>query len=363
VRGEFVFMGKHSRAAISDGQTEPQRLISLLESAAKTNYDSNPGLWDEVLTALNLNLCYQPTIAEVLRKGTWRNAANARAYVATAAVRSARGKNLPDYFEKDFRRVESGDPNGEVGTLIDSAAGFDIEDWGGGGIYDRTATGAMRYMDSDDDDYYREIPDWLQRGAEYDAVDWETVAAYAVLKPRMACHLARVLIMRLDLRLGRPEAMSRAANADEATAIEAAWKWIDRNVNDRIAPLFQMAAAPRTLTATEIASYPLLAPGVSLRVDFQLQWDGSRLLLARTGLIPDGDGTFPAFCVEADSEAAAMDTLRLAASEGGDSEIFHFWPLESGAIAVEMSKLSKQGAFAKPWDVLSRVSARKSLPR
>src|SRR5260370_27926543 len=102
-------MGKHSRAAISDGQTEPQRLVYLLESAAKTNYDSNPGLWDEVLTALNLNLCYQPTIAEVLRKGTWRNAANARAYVATAAVRSARGKNLPDYFEKDFRRVESGD--------------------------------------------------------------------------------------------------------------------------------------------------------------------------------------------------------------------------------------------------------------
>jgi len=204
-------------------QAEEQRLISLLESAAEITYDSNPGLWDKVLTALNLKLVYQPTIAEVLREGTWRKAANARGYVATAAVRSARGKNLPDYFEKEFRRVASNDPKGDGGTTTDSATGLNLEEWGGGGVYERTAAGSIRYVDSYDDDYYREIPQWLQRGDEFDTVDWETVAAYAVLKPRMACHLARVLIMRLELCLGRPEAMSRSANADEAAAIEATW--------------------------------------------------------------------------------------------------------------------------------------------
>jgi hypothetical protein len=352
-------MGKHSRAAISESQTEPPRLIALLESAAKTTYDSSPGVWDEVLTALNLNLCYQPTIAGVLRKGTWRSAANPRAYVATAAVRSAQRERLPDYIEKEFRRVASSDPSA---TLVDSATGFNLEDWGGGGVYERTATGGLRYVDADDDDYYRETPEWLQRGDEHDAVDWETVAAYAVLKPRMACHLARVLITRLDLRLGRPEAMSRAANADEASAIEATWKWIDRNVHDRIAPLFKMAAPPRPLTAAEVASFPLLAPGVSLRVDIQPHWDGKQLLLARTGLIPDGDGTFPAFYVEADSETAAVDVLRVAAREGEDSEIFHFWPIESGAGTVETSQPSEQKEFAKPWDVLSRLAKKKSRP-
>ena len=353
-------MGKPIRPAISDAQAEEQRLISLLESAAKTTYDSDPGLWDEVLTALKLSLVYQPTLAEVLRKGTWRNAANAGAYVATAAVRSARGKKLPDYFEKEFRRVASNDPKGDVGTATDSATGFNLEDWGGGGVYERTATGAMRYVDSYDDDYYREIPQWLQRGDESDAIDWETVAAYAVLKPRMACLLARVLIMRLDLHLGRPEAMSRSANADEAAAIEATWKWIDRNTQDRIAPLFQMAAPPRNLTAAEIASFPVLAPGVSLRVDIRSQWDGKQLILVRTGLIPDGDGTVPALSVEADSEAVAMDILRLAASEGEDSDIFHLWTIESATRVAEDSTRPKQGAFPKPWEVLWRVGSKRS---
>ena len=115
---DICFMGKRgspgrptARSATPEDQAEAQRLTALLEAAAKTaSYDHNPQLWDEVLTALNLDICYQVTVAEVLRRETWRNAANPRAYVATAAVRSARGKQLPDYFEREFRRVDSDEP-------------------------------------------------------------------------------------------------------------------------------------------------------------------------------------------------------------------------------------------------------------
>src|SRR5580698_8958182 len=82
------FMGKRSRSGLQplptatrEDQLEAQRLMVLLESAAKTTtYDQSPHLWDELLTVLNLDICYQLTIAEVLRRGTWRKAANPRAY-------------------------------------------------------------------------------------------------------------------------------------------------------------------------------------------------------------------------------------------------------------------------------------------
>jgi hypothetical protein len=287
-------------------QRRAEHLRALLESAAGSTYDANPGVWDALLSTLNLDLRYQVTVAEVLRKGTWRTAANPPAYIATAAVRSARGKDLPDYFEKEFRRVASSVVNDDEGVAVDSAAGFNLENWGG---------------PIDDDYYENRVPRWLQREGEPDTLDWETVAAYAVLKPRMACDLARTLIARLELRLGRPEAMARATNADEAAAIEAAWKWIDRNANDRIAPLFTVSAPPRTITAADIASFPLLAPGVSLRLDIQTHWSGEELVLRRTGLGPDGNDSLDVCYVEAESETEAVDELRLAASEGENLEI------------------------------------------
>lgn len=340
-----------ARSATPEDQAEAQRLTALLEAAAKTaSYDHNPQLWDEVLTALNLDICYQVTVAEVLRRETWRTAANPRAYVATAAVRSARGKQLPDYFEREFRRVDSDEPDSDVGTHRDSGADFDLEEWGGGGVYERTASGGLRYVDSHDGDY-RQIPAWLQRDDEYGAVDWETVAAYAVLKPRMACHLARVLIARFDLRLGRPETMARAKSDQDASAIEATWKWIDRNAKERIAPLFRTVTPPRPLTAEDIASFPMLAPGVSLRLDIEPRWDRRKkqLILAR-------DGVIDIIGVEAASQKAAMETVREIAPDWEDSEIFHYWPLAVEASAVEAPPSPAPGEFAKPWEVLSRVS-------
>jgi len=338
-------------------QKDAQRLTVLLESAAKTTYDSDPTLWDELLKALNLDRLYQLTVAEVLRQGRWRKTKNPCAYISSAAVRSARGKRLPDYSEKQFRRVASDEPNDDVGTHIDSAAGFDLEDWGGGGVYERTASGAIRYVESDDDNYYRQIPGWLQRGEEHDAVDWETVAAYAAIKPRMACLLAQVLIARLDRRLGRPEAMACSASDKEAKAIEAAWKWIDRNADERIAPLFKMHAPPRLLTADDIVAFPRLAGGVSLRLDIEPQWNRKRklLILAR-------DGVRNLLGVKAGSAKAAMKILRVIAPVTDNPEVFHYWPMQNEPDAEEAPEPVNPGAFTKPWEVLSRVGNKPFRP-
>ncbi len=345
-------MAKQRRSALSERKTHPKEVITVLEAAAETTYDINPGVWDQALRALKLDSRYQPAVAKVLRQGRWRTAANPLAYVATAAVRSAHRDRLPDYTDRAFRRVASDEPNSDVGTAADSAAGFNIDEWGPGRVYVRTPTGGLT-SEGDDDDDSLEIPQWLQRGDEYDAVDWETVAAYAVLKPRMACDLARALIARLDLRLGRPEAVSRAASATEAAAIEAAWKWIDRNAQSRITLLFQMTAPPRSLAAADIASFPPVAPGVSLRVDILSQWDGQALILARAGLVPS-DGGIPAFYCEADSEASA---LRAAASDEEAAEYFHFWQIEPGSETVNASRPSTDES-AKPWEVLRRLGTR-----
>jgi hypothetical protein len=215
----------------------------------------------------------------------------------------------------------------------------------------------MRYVDSDDYDFDREIPGWLQRGEEHDAVDWETVAAYAVLKPRMACLLARVLIARLDRRLGRPEGMARAHSAKQANEIEAAWKWIDRNADERITPLFKMSAPPRPLTPEDIEAFPLLAPGISLRMDIEPWWNRKRklLILAR-------DGVRNLLGVKAASAKAAIKILRVVVPVTDNPEVFHYWPMQNKADAEETSEPLKPSAFAKPWEVLSRVGAKTFHP-
>ena len=52
--------------------------------------------------------------------------------------------------------------------------------------------------------------------------------------------LAKTLRLRLNDRMGRPAAVAAAKNEKEAREIENIWKWIDRNWEGRIAPLFQL---------------------------------------------------------------------------------------------------------------------------
>jgi hypothetical protein len=68
---------------------EQDELIGLLARLAGVRYHAAPGEWDRALELLNLALDYQPAVALVLAEGRWRQVANVRAYVATAAVRLA----------------------------------------------------------------------------------------------------------------------------------------------------------------------------------------------------------------------------------------------------------------------------------
>jgi hypothetical protein len=185
----------------------------------------------------------------------------------------------------------------------------------------------MRWIDDGDDEH--QIPEWLQRGEEYDAVDWETVAAYAAQKPRMAPDLARTLILRFERHIGRPEAVARAWSEREGRAIAAAWKWIDRNWKDRIAPLFQAEKPQWPLADTHVQGFPMLASGVSLRLDTYVQWDRARLVLVREGLPAAEDGTFPVYRIEADSMESAVQSLRCAAAAEEMPELFHIWPIRT----------------------------------
>jgi hypothetical protein len=305
---------------------KPDRVVSLFERAlAGVVYDENRQVWDELLNTLNLKTCYQPAIARVLSEGRWRNKQNPRAYVATAAARAALSMNLLDFNERGFRRIQSSDVSDNRPTTRQSISPIDgpdiIENACGGGIYERTPTGAMRWVDGGDDDY-REIPPWLRRGDEYDTVDWETVAVYAVHKPRMAYNLARALT---GMATGpRP-------TEHENHEIEAGRKWIDRNRQARIVPLFQMEKPPRELTALDLEAFPMLSSRVSLRVDTYLQWDGSLLAMVRMGLTPASDGSTPAYWLEADSLEEAVGLLCAVADEvDGPRELFHIWPIETG---------------------------------
>jgi hypothetical protein len=58
--------------------------------------------------------------------------------------------------------------------------------------------------------------------------------------------LARALELRFEKKMSRDAAVQAAQMINARGEIEAAWKWIDRNWRDRIAPLFQLEYPPST---------------------------------------------------------------------------------------------------------------------
>jgi hypothetical protein len=235
----------------------PGDLVELFNAASdQPHYDANTSVWNRVLEILSLPLCYQPAIAKVLLENRWRSAANPRAYVATAsrtqAVRmqllaekipKAAGVDMSNYSK--FLRTE-------IGTEPDSE-----EDRRQNFIHHTCPHAGEEY----------EIPHWLQKKHEYDAINWKTVAKNAVLKPAMEKCLARVLEMRFTNGLSRDRAVATAACLDEKREIEAAWKWIDRNARERIGPLFRLDTRPtkaNTKRVTEGRSR-FLPPGEAIK--------------------------------------------------------------------------------------------------
>jgi hypothetical protein len=248
--------------------TDTTDFVSHLRRMAATPRDGHDAEWlDFVTKALGMPGCYVPAAQAVIDQGRWRRVAtpghNPIGYIKTATYREALklGLALDRYLSdepfvrtKDRpERIEREDPVEELR--------FDHRDSRRGCVplrfpnnkFDQSVIEARIQRAHNDAGGYdcvarmRCIPRWLlKRGASRDAVDWERVASYAVKKPRMTPAVARVLALRFDRRIGLPAAMADAAIRADAKDIEAARKWVDRNHDARIAPLFRMAEPPKT---------------------------------------------------------------------------------------------------------------------
>jgi hypothetical protein len=224
-------------------QVQQVSLTSAFERAlANPVYDQNSASWDEVLRTLNLRTCYQPAVARVLSEGRWRNTDNPKAYVARAAANQALSMRLPDFTDRTFRRVsgeEKAFDSGDQATRRQSISSprYDKD----GELMPDVVEGAADV--GDPPSAWERIPVWLQRDEEADAVDWHKVAQYAARKPGMAPALGKALGLRAA-GISRPRAAAMAKSNAEAREIESAWKWIDREWDSRIAPLFHREKPP-----------------------------------------------------------------------------------------------------------------------
>ncbi len=108
------------------------------------------------------------------------------------------------------------------------------------------------------------IPQWLRNPVEYETTDWNKVATYSALKPSMVRSLAFVLSLRFDEHLTREEALRKGRNRGYGKKVAAAWKWIDRNFETRIAPLFKMESAPKIAERTK-AHLPMISAGEAIK--------------------------------------------------------------------------------------------------
>jgi hypothetical protein len=340
-------------AAVPAGR---EQVASIFERAlAEPAYETNRAAWDELLTLLNLKLCYQPAVASVLKEGRWRTASNPRAYVATASARLALRMGLRDLIDLEFR-VQKGSFSGGPPTALHSVSppgGPDLfESASPNGGYVRTGSGAMRSIAGWDEDEHRTIPVWLQRGGEQDCVDWETVAAYSARKPRMVYPLAKTLIHRFEQHLGYPTAIATEAHgrySREMRGVRAAWQWIDRNqarisslfrserpLSVRCPPNLKVNGEPKWLrdesfesdyTPLIVDDFLVVANGVTLRLDVDCIWWGEdkNLELERND-VPPGFERPPAYYADCRTLQEAMSVLRSMTQRVEATQFFHFWP-------------------------------------
>ena len=262
----------------------PDRAAVLFDQLTKTPPEGHDAEWLRfVCEILNLPACYVPAAREILRQGAWRRhtgrGQNPIGYVKTATEREGLRtrlathrhdrtepmvptKDQPQKREREsrteelrFDRVDK--RRGRVPLVVPDEVTYSehidqLLGAGSNGMPTKTGRGTWHQGSGElADDYdYREIPGWLQRDGESDAVNWETVAQYAAGKARLVPSLAKTLRLRFEERLGRPGAMRVALSSEEAHEIEAAWKWIDRYWTTGIAPLFQLSAPPAPVGKT-----------------------------------------------------------------------------------------------------------------
>lgn len=250
-------------------------LWALLERVKNKRYEDAESPWNELLALLGLPLLAQPLLATVIAEGRFAKANNPRAYLAVAARNQAKQANL-------LKR--EGDERGavnEVEARPVSAVGWSVK-----------VRGSSLRLKAETHDEFIElaefhhgetpfhsagiidrVPYWLKLPDEdlilleslgYGmAIDWNKVAEHAVSTPSMLQAVSFVLLRRYGLGQTAKRIIETRKPALSPHQIQAAWRWIDRNFETKIKPLFAMEREPHRHPA-KAESDSFVSPGTAL---------------------------------------------------------------------------------------------------
>jgi hypothetical protein len=250
-----------------------ERAIELLQSVAGTHYQDGDPKWDAVLAFLNLPLCYQPAVQLALANDRWKRVRDPKAYVATVAYRRALRENLRAHGKSDEAQGRSRIEVGPVANFVSDEPSVDGEMPTYDDQVDRLFWRDGEYYE-DDSPLGDRVPDWLNAGGTYGLdVNWARVAEYAVIKKSMTDNVAKALAF-MAAGMSRAVAMETAFDEEERAAIGAAWKWVDRNWDSRIVPLFHMEEPPAPVMKAE-------PPAGKSRGKMVPPWEALRLVCDR----------------------------------------------------------------------------------
>lgn len=288
--------------------------------------------------------CYAPAAQAVIRQNRWRRLSgkqNLIGYVKTATMREAlkMGLALDRYLPNEPRVLTKERPQpsptspalGTVGLVdlplprsfnwsspeeSEASGGSGVEATDNGYSYEDHLDHLQRKAHPQElqpDDLQRQIPYWLRRADERDAVDWDKVARCAVLKRHMASVVAKVLKLKAE-GVGRPAAVARASTPQKAQEIEAAWKWVDRNWLTRIVPVFQLDHPPDALLShVSSGRVKFIPPGSALREVLQRKQ-------ATLDMVTAGPSLAGPSLAEAEKDKLAHDLLAQFMREVGYSQ-------------------------------------------
>lgn len=209
-------------------------LVVLFERLVDLPYGGNEKLWDEALTALNLEQSIQVAVAQVLGEGRWRHAGDPKAYVATAAWNIAKKLNL---LNGAYKPDQAG-----RGTKESSVSELKpIRNANEERIPYAERMDQLQFQAYDwSNDLIAEIPEELR---DYDPasptrINWAEVVNRSVDDEKIRDYVFRVLDAR-EQGFTRDQLLNSAGTDEERRGLQAAWKWIERHAESHIRPVLR----------------------------------------------------------------------------------------------------------------------------
>jgi hypothetical protein len=259
---------------------------TLVSACKGKRYEDDSEQWDKLLKLLGLPLRLQPLVSAAIAEGRYAQADNPQAYIATVARNKAKAKDVN-------LLKENGDNRGgnelEIGPI--SKLGWVVKQKQcGGGPRAIKASSHDEFIELAGFHYseaYVEdigpiglVPRWLLIDGEDariledlgfgEMVDWEKLAHFAVSKAAMAEIVGFVLVHRFRCGETRSSLTASSSSAFGKAQIEAAWRWIDRNWDAKILPLFRMDKPPEVLQVARKGG-PFVSPFDALRATIERQ--------------------------------------------------------------------------------------------